>query len=417
MQSPKLELIAARPAIGRDEAVVLDVLVRISPPLPDVHFLRPPINLGVVLDRSGSMGSGRKMAHAREAACFAISQLLPTDRVSVTIYDDQIETFAPSALVVDKMGLIARIRGITPRGSTALHGGWAAGAEQVARHVAWDGLNRVLLLSDGLANIGLTDPNAIRGDVRDRAGRGVSTSTIGVGEDYNEDLLEAMAQAGDGNYYYVEQSVQLADIFQTELNGLMATTGRDVGLRLETDRGATLVEVLNELEREPSGRLKLPNLVLGMPIAVVVRLRVPAQRDRAEIARFYLDWEEPRGAAPGRRSLGAALIISPVPARQWSEMPVDPAVAEQVALLMAAKARNEVIAAIDRGDAAAARIGLDRIRQIISAAPQTPEMISDWNHMRTTENLLAQGEMTTARKAEHYRQYFRKRGQGTTPET
>jgi Ca-activated chloride channel family protein len=417
MRPPKLEIIPARPAVCRDEAIVLDLLVRISPPVPDIHFLRPPINLAIVLDRSGSMSSGQKMTHAREAACFAISQLLPTDRVSVTIYDDVIETIVPSALVDDKPGLVARIRGIAPRGSTALHAGWAAGAEQVAQHVAWDGLNRVLLLSDGLANVGVTDPNAIRGEVRAMAGRGVSTTTIGVGEDYNENLLEAMTEAGDGNYYYVERSVQLPDIFQTELNGLMATTGRDVGLRVETAQGVVVMEVLNELEREPSGRLKLPNLVIGMPISIVVRLKIPPQRDRAEVCRLYLDWDEPRGEAPGRRSLGAALILSAVPARPWSELPVDPAVVEQVALLLAAKARNEVIAAIDRGDATAARGGLERIRRLVARAPQTAEMASEWADMKTTEDLLAQGEMTSARKAAHYRQYFRKRGQGTTTET
>jgi Ca-activated chloride channel homolog len=417
MQPPNLEIIPARPAVCRDGAADLDVLVRISPPVPDIHFLRPPINLGIVLDRSGSMATGRKLAHAREAASFAISQLLPTDRVSITIYDDQIETIAPSAPVLDKPGLVARIRGIMPRGSTALHGGWAAGAEQVAEHVAWEGLNRVLLLSDGLANIGLTDPGAIRGEVRAMAIRGVSTTTIGVGEDYNEDLLGAMAEAGDGNYYYVETSVQLPDIFQTELNGLMATTGRDVGLRVETARGTVVVEVLNELEHEPSGRLKLPNLVIGMPISIVVRLRIPPQPDRAELCRFHLDWDEPHGESPGRRSQAAALILPAVPARSWSDWPVDPAVAEQVALLMAAKARNEVIAAIDRGDATTARSGIDKIRQLLSGVPKTAETTAEWANTATTEEFLILGQIDSARKSAHYQQHWRKRGQSTPPQS
>ena len=417
MQPPNLEMIPARPAVCGDEACILDVLLRITPAVPDIHFLRPPINLGIVLDRSGSMASGRKMVHASKAACFAISQLLPTDRVSVTVYDDQIETIAPSAPVVDKPGLIARIQGIQPRNSTALHGGWAAGAEQVAGHVAWGGLNRVLLLSDGLANVGVTDPSAIRADVKGMTSRGVSTSTIGVGADYNEDLLEAMAQAGDGNYYYVESSVQLSDIFQTELNGLMATSGRDAGLRIQTAHGVVLMEVLNEMEREPSGRLKLPNLVMGMPISIVVRLRVPAQGDREEIGRFTLDWEDPHGEAPGRRSMAAGFLISAVPARQWSQMPVDLAVAEQVALLMAAKARNEVISAIDRGDEATAVTAFDAIRAVLSGAPQTAEVISDSVDLDSTQEYFIQGLTGSARKASHYRQYFRKRGHGTTPQS
>jgi Ca-activated chloride channel homolog len=416
MLPPNLEVIPARPAVCSEESCILDVLVRITPPIPDIHFLRPPINLGLVLDRSGSMSTGGKMVNAREAACFAISQLLPTDRVSVTIYDEQIETIAPSAPVVDKPGLLGRIRGIQPRGSTALHGGWSAGAEQVAEHVAWDGLNRVILLSDGLANVGVTDPNAIRADVKGMTGRGVSTSTIGVGADYNEDLLEAMAQAGDGNYYYVESSVQLTDIFQTELNGLMATSGRDAGLTIEPARGIVLAEVLNEIERAPSGRLKLPNLVMGMPIAIVVRLQVPPQRDREEICQFTLDWEDPHGGAPGRRSLAVALIISPVPARQWSDLPVDPSVAEQVALLMAAKARKEVISAIDRGDEATAVKAFELMRTVLSGAPQTAEVTAERADMESTQEMFTLGQTGSARKASHYRQFYRKQGRGTPPQ-
>lgn len=276
MQPPRIEIIPARPALCMGEVSHLDVLVRITPPTPDIHFLRPPINLGIVLDRSGSMAAGKKMAHAHEAACFAIGQLLPTDRASVTIYDDQIETIARSAPVEDKTRLMAQIRGIQPRGSTALHDGWTAGARQVAEHVSWDGLNRVLLLSDGLANVGVTDPTAIRADVKGMSAQGVSTSTIGVGDDYNEDLLEAMAQAGDGNYYYVETPIQLSDIFQTEMNGLMATVGRDVRMRMEAAQGTGIVEVLNDMERDSSNRLVLPNLIIGMPISIVVRLKIPA---------------------------------------------------------------------------------------------------------------------------------------------
>ncbi len=417
MQPPRIEIIPARPALCMGEVSHLDVLVRITPPTPDIHFLRPPINLGIVLDRSGSMAAGKKMAHAREAACFAIGQLLPTDRASVTIYDDQIETIARSAPVEDKTRLMAQIRGIQPRGSTALHDGWTAGARQVAEHVSWDGLNRVLLLSDGLANVGVTDPTAIRADVKGMSAQGVSTSTIGVGDDYNEDLLEAMAQAGDGNYYYVETPIQLSDIFQTEMNGLMATVGRDVRMRMEAAQGTGIVEVLNDMERDSSNRLVLPNLIIGMPISIVVRLKIPARQGTAEPCRFILDYEQTSGQQAGRRTHAAALVLPVVPARQWSKMPVDPAVAEQVALLMAAKARKEAIAAVDRGDRAAADASFARIRAELANAPQTADVTTERANLEATQQMFEDGDVSALRKSMHYRQYHWKTGRGSSSQS
>src|SRR5262245_65682369 len=93
-----------------------------------------------------------KIEFARQAACFAVEQLLPTDRVSVTVFDDEVETVVPSTPADDKPTILARIRAVEPDGTTALHAGWAEGAAQVARHLAAGGLNRVLLLTDGLAN-------------------------------------------------------------------------------------------------------------------------------------------------------------------------------------------------------------------------------------------------------------------------
>src|SRR5271165_6054751 len=110
MQPPRIELIPARPAVCREAATTLDVLVRITPPLQEIHILRPPINLGIVLDRSGSMSTGAKMENAREAAIFAVWQLLATDRVSVTVFDEQIDTIAPSAPATDKPDLVNKIR-------------------------------------------------------------------------------------------------------------------------------------------------------------------------------------------------------------------------------------------------------------------------------------------------------------------
>ena len=102
MPEPRIEIIPAKEAVGSDATVVLDVLVRVTPPQPEVHFPRPPLNLALVLDRSGSMAEGKKMPFAREAAAFVVVQLLPTDRVSVTVFDQQIDTVVPNAPAADK---------------------------------------------------------------------------------------------------------------------------------------------------------------------------------------------------------------------------------------------------------------------------------------------------------------------------
>jgi Ca-activated chloride channel homolog len=409
MLDPKLEMIPIRKACRSDGPTTLDILVRITPPTPEIHFVRPAINLGLVLDRSGSMAGAKKMAYAQEAACFAVEQLLPTDRISITIFDSQVETIAPNAPVADKLGLIRRIRQIAPRGATALHAGWKEGCDQATKGGLTEGLNRVILLSDGLANEGLTDPNVIATEVRASAAKGVSTTTMGLGDDYNEDLMQAMGEAGDGNYYYIESPLQLVDIFHTEMMGLMANLGQKVSLGIEPQGGSTVAEVLNDLDRNALGRLMLPNLVVGMAIPVIVRLNVPPIQQAAEVCRFRLAWDEPNGNA--RRTLHAAILLSPCPSAEWEALPVDPEVAEQVALLMAARAKKEAIGAYDQGNMDRTMDLVEYAQEQMRAMPASPMVDQELAMLNALEADLKQGEGAKFRKRSAWQAFTRKRGQ------
>ena len=182
------------------QPLTLDVLVRITPPTLPSDQARSPLNLSLVIDRSGSMG-GPKIQQACEAACFAVENLRPCDRLSVVLFDDRIETLIPSTFATDKQALLTKIRQVNARGSTALHAGWVEGGIQVSQYLNPAHLNRVILLSDGQANVGETRPDAIANDVHGLAQRGVSTTTLGIGQGYHEDLLAAMASSGDGNFF------------------------------------------------------------------------------------------------------------------------------------------------------------------------------------------------------------------------
>ncbi|MBD1872878.1 VWA domain-containing protein [Nodosilinea sp. FACHB-131] len=399
---PTVELIPLHGAIVTQQPITLDVLVRITPPAVTLDADRVPLNLSLVIDRSGSM-QGQKMHYAREAARFAVENLLPCDRISVVLFDDRIETLVPSTLATDKNTLIEKLSHVHSRGSTALHAGWIEGGVQVSQYLNPAQLNRVVVLSDGLANVGETRPDAIANDVHGLAQRGVSTTTLGIGNDYSEDLLAAMARSGDGNFFHIESADQLPTIFETELSGLAATLGQRVSLGIKPGNGVTVMDVLNDLEMTDTRRYKLPNLTVGSLIQVVVRLQVPALNRSGELMQVRLAWDD--AEQPGRQVLRAGLELPLVSAEQFSDFPANPAVQEQVALLMAARARREAVIFSDRGDYAAATDSLSRVRVAMSAMPPSAMLMEEQAVLEDLEGDYQSGAIARARKKAYSQAY------------
>jgi len=328
----------------------VDVLIRITPPeIEQTDSNRPKLNLAMVLDRSGSM-QGRKIEEAKEAAKYCIDQLLATDRISTVIFDQQIDVLIPSQPVENKELLKRSINSIVTAGSTALHEAWVSGGLQVSDHLNGASINRVLLITDGQANVGETRIDSIVTQAGELAAKGVTTSTIGIGADFNEDLLMPMAEAGLGNAWHVQEPQDMVRIFETELQGLVSQIGHTVRLGIRPTPGVTIVDVLNDFETDGAGRYKLPNLRASSPLEIVVRLRVPSHNvgDDSQLADLELSYveQETNALATITTSFRATFDTAEVTASLAS----NPDVIDAVQLLMNARARLEVIARMDQGD-------------------------------------------------------------------
>lgn len=197
---------------------------------------RYPLNLSVVIDRSGSM-KGEKLDKTKEAVVHLIKQLDSEDFISVVTYESKVEVVVEPQKVGDMGDLIKKINKIESEGSTFLSGGLEKGYSLVDQTRSELGdpsyVNRVILLSDGLANEGIVDEQALARIAADNLNtRNISLSTIGIGGDYNEKLMTALAIQGTGNYYFVEHATDIPGIFKQELDGVQSLVSKMTVLQI-----------------------------------------------------------------------------------------------------------------------------------------------------------------------------------------
>jgi len=205
---------------------------------------RTPINAAIVIDRSGSM-MGNRIDAAKEGARVALKRLSSDDKIALVAYNHGVDVLSPAAPLRDAADRLTKaIDGLEAGGTTALYAGVKEGGRQVEEFLADNGVNRVVLLSDGLANVGPSRPSDLADLGRSLAAKGISVSTIGLGLDYNEDLMQRLAAASDGNHAFVERPSDLAEIFDREFGDALAVSARDITIIIECKSGFTPKRIL-----------------------------------------------------------------------------------------------------------------------------------------------------------------------------
>jgi Ca-activated chloride channel homolog len=205
---------------------------------------RTPVNVAFVIDRSGSM-TGERIAQARGAAVMAIKRLDDKDIASVVIFDEKVDVPVPAQKVADHNYFIDRILQVAARGNTAIYAGVNAGADEVRKFKDPHRLNRVVLLSDGQANVGPSRPDDFAELGRKLLAEGISVSTIGLGADYNEDLMLRLARAADGNHAFAGAATDLIQIFNREFDDVLASCAQMVSIDVELKPGVRAVRALS----------------------------------------------------------------------------------------------------------------------------------------------------------------------------
>ena len=321
----------------------------IAPKLPSTPISRKKLNLSIVIDRSGSM-EGTPIEEAKNCAKMIINSLNSDDRVSVVAYDSVVETIVPSTKVLNKEKIISSISRIYSRGMTALYEGWLTGAEQVARHKNVNNINRVLLLSDGCANEGPSSISEIVPQCSKLAETGVTTSTYGLGQDFNEELMIAMAKSGLGKGYYGQTAQDLEDPFREEFELLANTMATNIEIFVEYPDFIKL-ELLNRYPGQDP-KWKLPDLAYEGEAWALFKLSVLEENmkkcEKVDLLKSHITYKDLEGKLV--KTPVETIRLKPVDENAFGALLENSEIKSRIAEIRAATLQDHARFAAQQGD-------------------------------------------------------------------
>lgn len=398
----------------------VDFVIRVGQVPEQTEQARLPLKLALVLDRSGSM-QGKKMATAKEAALALLDQLTSRDQMAVVIFDDHIDVIQKLAPVTAeyKSQLRSVLQTVQARANTALHEGWLTGCNALTEDTERKGnsVARCFLLTDGIANVGVTDPERIAGEAAGvREHTGISTSTFGIGNDYNELLLGPMAVAGGGQFHHLRTAEEIIKTFVGELGGMLAVAARQVRLEIKTEVGVQSELLSAYWENDSAGTVGLRSIAIGDLQSeeerhVVLRFAFPERAEREQqVVQARLVWL----ADDTEKSIAwQELRFSYASNSACDDEPQNADVMHWAGLNEVDKARREAVRYNNQGDLTRARASLGAVAQMVSSyAAQDQELQEEVQQLQALQEQMVDAPMAPDFSKEvYYKQQNRSRSQ------
>lgn len=371
---------------------------------------RLPLELALVLDRSGSM-HGEKLQTAKQAVLTVLDHLTSRDTISLVAFDSHIKTIQSPAKVTPQMKsqLREKLLSLEASTSTALHQGWLIGCKSLVDTAdTGQTLKRCFLLTDGIANVGMTDPEQIASAAASmREQNAISTSTFGIGIDYNELLLGPMAVAGGGQFHHLRTPEEIINTFVGELGELLSVAALQVRLEVETSQGTELDLVspywLKSDRNNPLRRIiSIGDLQSNEERPVVVCCKFPTQQEDAEpqIVRARVVW---RSDNTEHATDWQEIRFSYASQQACAGEAHDPEVMKLVAQHEADRARREAVASNQRGDYQGAQRVVHRaVRSMHRYASSSPIVGMEQSSLNDLANQMMNTPMAPEMSKEIY---------------